>query len=202
MSKTTALAGGERTLKRCQEMSSSCRSSREQIETPAVEEPRADGVVLHRGSQEPACRRPGQAGARPWETKDLEGKTHSLEGYKGKVVILDFWYRGCGWCIRAMPQMKELAQDFKGQPVAVLGMNTDREEKDAKFVVDEMGLNYPVLKAEGLPEKYRVRGFPTLIIVDQAGKVADIHVGDLGHAARGGREVGEEAAGGRSAAGG
>ena len=115
--------------------------------------------------------------AATWETKDLEGKTHSLEGYKGKVVILDFWYRGCGWCIRAMPQMKELAQDFKGQPVAVLGMNTDREEKDAKFVVDEMGLNYPVLKAEGLPEKYRVRGFPTLIIVDQAGKLADIHVG-------------------------
>ena len=115
--------------------------------------------------------------AADWETKDLEGKTHSLKGYKGKVVILDFWYRGCGWCIRAMPQMKELAEDFKGQPVAVLGMNTDSEEKDAKFVVDEMKLNYPVLKAEGLPEKYHVRGFPTLIIVDQTGKVADVHVG-------------------------
>jgi hypothetical protein len=73
--------------------------------------------------------------------------------------------------------MKELADDFKGQPVAVLGMNTDRDEKDAKFVVDEMGLNYPVLKAEGVPEKYHVRGFPTLVIVDQEGKVADIHVG-------------------------
>ena len=61
--------------------------------------------------------------------------------------------------------------------MAVLGMNTDSEEKDAKFVVDEMKLNYPVLKAEGLPEKYHVRGFPTLIIVDQTGKVADVHVG-------------------------
>jgi peroxiredoxin len=118
----------------------------------------------------------GHPGA-DWETKDLEGKTHSLKGYRGKVVILDFWYRGCGWCIRAMPQMKELADDFKDQPVAVLGMNTDRDEKDAKFVVDEMQLNYPVLKAEGLPEKYHVRGFPTLIIIDQTGKVADVHVG-------------------------
>ena len=115
--------------------------------------------------------------AADWETKDLEGKPHSLKGYRGKVVILDFWYRGCGWCIRAMPQVKELAADFKGQPVAVLGMNTDREEKDAKFVVDEMGLNYPVLKAQGVPEKYHVRGFPTLIIIDQEGKVADVHVG-------------------------
>ncbi|MGO9467901.1 MAG: TlpA family protein disulfide reductase [Isosphaeraceae bacterium] len=112
-----------------------------------------------------------------WETKDLEGKTHSLAAYRGKVVILDFWYRGCGWCIRAMPQVKQLAEDFQGQPVAVLGMNTDRQEKDAKFVVDAMGLNYPVLKAEGLPEKYQVRGFPTLIIIDQDGKVAEVHVG-------------------------
>jgi peroxiredoxin len=115
--------------------------------------------------------------AADWETKDLEGNTHSLKGYRGKVVILDFWYRGCGWCIRAMPQIKELAADFKGEPVVVFGMNTDRQEKDAKFVIDEMGLNYPTLKAEGLPEKYKVRGFPTLIIIDQDGKVADVHVG-------------------------
>jgi peroxiredoxin len=89
----------------------------------------------------------------------------------------DFWYRGSGWCIRAMPQVKALAEEFKGQPVAVLGMKTDHDEKDAKFVVDELSLNYPVLKAEGVPEKYSVRDFPTLIIVDQDGRVADIHVG-------------------------
>jgi len=74
-------------------------------------------------------------------------------------------------------QVKQLAEEFKGQPVAVLGMNTDHDEKDAKFVALELSLNYPVLKAEGIPQKYSVRGFPTLIIVDQDGKVADIHVG-------------------------
>jgi thiol-disulfide isomerase/thioredoxin len=112
-----------------------------------------------------------------WEVKDLEGKTHTLDGYRGKVVILDFWYRGCGWCIRAMPQVKQLADDFRDQPVAVLGMNTDQVEADAKFVVEKMGLAYPTLKAEGLPEKYGVRGFPTLVIIDQQGKVHDLHVG-------------------------
>ena len=115
--------------------------------------------------------------AADWETKDLEGKTHSLKGYRGKVVILDFWYRGCGPCIRAMPQIQRLAGDFKDEPVVVLGMNTDEQEKDAKFVVDEMGLNYPTLKAEKLPEKYKVMLFPTLVIIDQGGKVVEVHAG-------------------------
>jgi hypothetical protein len=41
-----------------------------------------------------------------WEIKDLDGRTHTLEQYRGKVLVLDFWYRGCGWCMRAMPQVK------------------------------------------------------------------------------------------------
>jgi thiol-disulfide isomerase/thioredoxin len=115
--------------------------------------------------------------AAEWSTVDLEGKPHALKDYRGKVVILDFWYRGCGWCVRAMPQMKQIATHFKDQPVAVIGMNTDRNEDDARFVIKKMGLNYTNLKAEGLPEKYKVQGFPTLLIIDQAGIVRDIHVG-------------------------
>jgi peroxiredoxin len=109
--------------------------------------------------------------------KDLDGKAHALTDYKGKVVVLDFWYRGCGWCMRAMPQVNQLAEDFKGQPVAVLGMCTDRDEKDARLVADKMKLTYPVLRAEGVPDKYKVQGFPTLVVIDQKGEVRDVHVG-------------------------
>jgi thiol-disulfide isomerase/thioredoxin len=112
-----------------------------------------------------------------WEIKDLEGKTQSLEHYRGKVLVLDFWYRGCGWCMRAMPQVKAVASNYRGKPVAVFGMNNDGALDDAKFVVQKMQLEYPVLRSDELPGKYGVTGFPTLIIVDQQGKVADVHVG-------------------------
>jgi peroxiredoxin/uncharacterized GH25 family protein len=115
--------------------------------------------------------------AADWKLDDLDGKSHALADYRGKVVVLDFWYRGCGWCIRAMPQVQQLSEDFKNEPVAVLGMNNDPEEKDAKFVVDAMQLTYPVLKASGVPSKYNVHGFPTLVIIDQDGKVHDVHIG-------------------------
>jgi len=112
-----------------------------------------------------------------WEIKDQGGRTHTLDEYRGKVLVLDFWYRGCGWCMRAMPQVKRIASHYRGMPVAVFGMNNDRNEEDAKFVIREMQLDYPVLRSQDLPGKYGVNGFPTLIIIDQQGKVADIHVG-------------------------
>jgi thiol-disulfide isomerase/thioredoxin len=115
--------------------------------------------------------------AAEWSTEDIDGKKHSLAGHRGKVIVLDFWYRGCGWCIKAMPQIKKVVEHYQGQPVVVLGMNTDREEKDARFVVDKLKLNYATLKAEGLPEKYGVQGFPTLIVIDQNGVVRGRHVG-------------------------
>jgi peroxiredoxin len=112
-----------------------------------------------------------------FDTTDMDGHKHALTDYRGKVVVLDFWYRGCGWCIRAMPQIKQIATTFEDQPVAVLGMNTDRDEQDARFVVDRLGLNYPSLKADGLPEKFGVRGFPTLLVIDRQGIVQDVHIG-------------------------
>lgn len=111
------------------------------------------------------------------ETTDLDGKRIRLADLRGQVVVLDFWYRGCGWCIKAMPQMNQLARDFAGQPVAVFGMNTDKNEADARFVIEKMELKYPTLKAEGLPPKFGVQGFPTLLVIDKQGIVRDVHVG-------------------------
>lgn len=112
-----------------------------------------------------------------WQAQDLNGHRHSLKDYKGKVVVLDFWHRGCGWCMRTIPQVKQVAEQFLGQPVVVLGMNTDRDEKDARVVISKLKLAYPILKAGALPAKYMIPGFPTLLIIDQQGVVRDMYVG-------------------------
>ena len=118
-----------------------------------------------------------------WSLPGLDGKKHSLKDYRGKLVILDFWYRGCPWCIRAMPQLNELAQKYQGKPVAVIGMNTDKDTADARFVVNKLRLGYTNVLARGEDKKYRVQGFPTHYVIDAKGVVRDIHVGyspDLG----------------------
>jgi thiol-disulfide isomerase/thioredoxin len=118
------------------------------------------------------------APALDWKTTDLKGASHALADYRGKVVVLDFWNRGCGWCMLAMPQVKEAAAHFAGRPVAFLAMSTDAaDSRDADFVVEKMAIPYPTLHADEVAKAYNVNSFPTLLVLDQKGVVRTIHSG-------------------------
>ncbi len=112
-----------------------------------------------------------------WKYKALDGREWSLARLRGKVVVLDFWYRGCTWCIRAMPALKSLAAEFAGRPVQIIGLNVDKDPADARFVAEKLGLNYPTLLAPTAPRLYNVGSYPTLVLVDRKGRVAEVKVG-------------------------
>jgi peroxiredoxin len=90
-----------------------------------------------------------------WKIADLGGKEHSLLQCRGQVVVLDFWFRQCSFCIRVMPQVERAAATFRQEkaPVSFFGVSIDKEEADAKFVADTMKLRYPVLRSEKLAEQ-------------------------------------------------
>jgi thiol-disulfide isomerase/thioredoxin len=112
-----------------------------------------------------------------WSFAGLDGKKHSLKDYRGKIAVLDFWYRGCPWCIRAMPHLNDLAQEYRDRPVDVIGMNIDRDTADARFVVDKLHLGYTNVLARDEYKKYQAQGFPTVYLVDRRGIIRDILVG-------------------------
>ena len=113
-----------------------------------------------------------------WTAKGLDGKTYSQKEFRGKVVILDFWYRGCLWCVRAMPQIKNVAAHFADKPVVVLGMNGLDNEADTKLVADYMHLNYATILAKDVVSKCNFEiCWPTLVVIDQEGIIRCIHHG-------------------------
>jgi thiol-disulfide isomerase/thioredoxin len=114
--------------------------------------------------------------APPFTLPTLDGQKISLADLRGKVVVLDFWFRACGPCMVAMPEIQQLADDFKGRPVVFLGMNIDENPADARLVVDTMRLSYPTLRIsqETASELYKVQGYPTVMLIDPQGVIRRI----------------------------
>lgn len=62
---------------------------------------------------------------------DLAGNIHHLADYKGKYLLIDFWSRGCGPCMMALPEMREIFETQKDK-VTVISLSTDTEKAGKK----------------------------------------------------------------------
>lgn len=116
--------------------------------------------------------RPGDT-APAFKLKDFAGKERSLEEFKGKVVVLDFWGTWCAPCRIAMPAVQKVHEKFEGKDVVVLGMNFEQSPKaDPEKFKKEKGFTYLSLaKAETVAGSYKVTGWPTFYVIGKDGKV-------------------------------
>jgi thiol-disulfide isomerase/thioredoxin len=122
-----------------------------------------------------------------WEAKKLDGGTFRLADQRGKVLVLFFWSIGCEYCVLAAPQIRKLAADYEGKGAAVVGMHlprafTDDERAQAERLIAKAYQGFPHVEAKEIPALYRLEhygleGDPSILIVDQSGKVHDVHLG-------------------------
>lgn len=115
-----------------------------------------------------------------WALPDLNGDTISLADLKGKVVLIDFFYKRCGYCCMAFPQLENLYEKYKDKDFAMFGIDPmDDPEKDqmADFIA-KRNVTYPVLFSDrDLPEEYNVSAYPTLYLIGKDGTILHNHVG-------------------------
>lgn len=124
----------------------------------------------------------GRAGfpAPDFALKDLDGQTHRLADYHGKVVFLNVWATWCPPCRMEMPAMERLYHRLKRKNFAMLAVNEDEEELEAvRGFVNETGISFPVLlDPQGrVPGRYGVTGFPETFVIDQDGRVVQHTIG-------------------------
>lgn len=124
-----------------------------------------------------------KAGAKApdFKVSDLEGKEFHLASNVGKdAVLLFFWSFFCGPCREEMPMISQMAQEYKGKGLQVVGVNLDgREMKKAidKFVVTEkVGFRIVFDELTGdafrVADPYGVAGTPAVFLIDRQGVVA------------------------------
>lgn len=131
----------------------------------------------------PTCMlKPNYAGhervAPSFTLKDTSGKDVSLDAYRGKVVVLNFWTKTCGPCMEEMPDLAELARILRPMAdVALVTISTDETAADAtstlKSVLRE-DAPFPVLMDPDLTvvkEKFGTSMYPETWILDKRGVV-------------------------------
>jgi thiol-disulfide isomerase/thioredoxin len=110
---------------------------------------------------------------------NLENKSVSLADFKGKVVLLDLWGTWCGPCREAIPHLIELSRKYDRRGLAVVGLTyektdpTDPQTRETvKKFVQQAGIPYPVLMGDEPTLRLvpNLHGFPTLLVLDRAGK--------------------------------
>lgn len=111
-----------------------------------------------------------------WQLESLEGKQVSLEDFRGKTVVLNFWATWCAPCRTEIPTFSSFADENPNIPV--LGIAVDGSKASLKRAAKNLGITYPVLIADAdIKKSYKVSSLPTTIVIDAQGRVKDIHVG-------------------------
>lgn len=104
---------------------------------------------------------------------DRDGGQHSLEDWRGKVLLVNFWATWCAPCREEMPSLDQLQVEMGGDDFEVLTIAAGRNPLESidKFF-DEVGLeNLPVLRDERqhLARAMGVMGLPVTILIDREG---------------------------------
>ena len=108
------------------------------------------------------------------------GEPVSLDAYRGRVVVVNFWASWCHpACYEEAPVLERNWRAYRDRDVVVLGVDIqDRAEAAKKFIAD-FSLTFPnALDAAGrVSVDYGVYGVPETFFIDRRGRIRAKHVG-------------------------
>jgi peroxiredoxin len=116
----------------------------------------------------------------------VDGSTVTSEDYAGQVLVLNFWYAGCGPCRAEAPFLEEAFQDTRDAGADFLGVNIYDGPEQASAFEETYGITYPSILARGdvsLKQSFAawtsLQAAPTTLVLDAQGRVAARFFGQL-----------------------
>ncbi len=117
----------------------------------------------------------------PLLLKDLSGKDHRLEDYRGKVVVVNFWATWCEPCRAEMPSFNRLKAQMADAPFAILAVNMGEGDGRIKAFLEKTPVDFPVLldRDSAVAKSWKVRVLPTTMVLDPDNGIRYFAVGEL-----------------------
>jgi peroxiredoxin len=126
--------------------------------------------------------------APPFDLSESSGKRVTLNAFRGKVLLLNFWATDCGGCRLEIPWIVDLFRIFKGDNVAVVGVSMDVSYESLKNATEGWSRVIPFIRAHRIPytilmsdkdveTSYDIRALPVTYLIDQKGRIAACYSG-------------------------
>ena len=112
---------------------------------------------------------------------DLQGANVSLEQYRGKVVLVNFWATWCEPCKDEMPSIERLRKSLESRPFAVLAVNLAEPDARVQAFLRQVPVGFPVLmdRDAAATKAWKARMLPATFIVGADGRVRYSYIGEL-----------------------
>jgi peroxiredoxin len=113
--------------------------------------------------------------AKDFEVSLINGDSFKLSSYLGKVVLIDFWDVRCAPCIKALPELKSLYEQFHGEGFEIIAISLDKDKELLMKFLDKNSLMWPIscsFKGFNHDETaliYGINATPSTWLVDRKG---------------------------------
>ena len=94
----------------------------------------------------------------------------SLEAFRGKIVVVEFWATWCPPCVQSIPHLNKLHRTWKDRDVVILALTDEPPEMVAPFVRQHK-IEYPVGMNSRSDRDYGITSIPHVFVIDPAGLV-------------------------------
>ncbi|MBX3279074.1 MAG: TlpA family protein disulfide reductase [Acidobacteria bacterium] len=114
--------------------------------------------------------------------KDIFGVEQRLSALRGRVVVLNFWATWCGPCIKEMPDLAAIQNQYAALGVQVVGASADTlaEQKSVRKFIADLKINFPVWLGATTEDMSRFGLGPALpgtAIIGRDGKIVAVYRG-------------------------
>jgi len=117
-----------------------------------------------------------------FKLEDTESNPREYELLKGeKLTIIDFWATWCKPCVKAIPELVKIQEEYKNKGVRMIGISCDGPRSVSKVgpLTSTLKVNYPILIDfnNDLMREYNILSLPSLMIVNAENKIVYFHEG-------------------------
>jgi thiol-disulfide isomerase/thioredoxin len=109
----------------------------------------------------------------------LSGPKVRLKDLAGKPVVVHFWGTWCYWCKKESPILEKIYQTYRSKGVEFVPISVGDEPREVTEYLEKNRLHWPsALDPKGaIAAKFKIRGYPTTVLVDRSGRIHKTHVG-------------------------